>query len=293
VNGTHYAALLNWQKNNTMNLDRVVVTTFPGYFFSTALCLQSINTHIPDIPIDVVVDDFDLDQWPSYVDDCQQYLTQLFPNRSIEFYRFSQLEHVNRACAGGWFRQQLIKLHLDLLIPQNHWLLIDADVVLLDSPDLTTVPVMPHSPAPIDFGNRSYVQRLLNTPRPWLGEEHEFLCASGIPVRYISRDLLIGLRQHVESVHCCNFLDLHLRGIASQDIVAFDPDGVKPVMSEFQLIEVYRNQYHTHPIPLRRGANNFLHTSIKDWNLPKGHFASVPVPDQFWNNVLDFSSSYI
>ena len=276
-----------------MNLDRVVVTTFPGYFFSTALCLQSINTHVPDIPIDIVIDDFDLDQWPSYVDDCRQYLSNQFPNLLIEFYKFSQIQNVNRARAGGWFRQQLIKLHLDQIVSGNNWLLIDADVVLLDSPDLTTVPVLPQTPGPIDHGNRCYVQHLLDTASPWLGEEREFLCASGIPIRYISRDLLLKLRQHVESVRGQNFLELHLDSIANEDIVAFDPSGIKPVMSEFQLIEVYRNQYHTCPLPLRCGANNFSHTSIKDWNLSRDHFASVPVPDHLWNKVLDFSSSYI
>jgi hypothetical protein len=270
-----------------------VITTFPGYFFSTALCLQSVNTHLPGLPIDIVIDDFDLDCWPSYTDNCQQYLTSQFPDLALTFHKFSALDRVDQARAGGWFRQQLIKLYLDQIVSQDHWLVVDADVVLLDCPDLATIPALPQSPGPIDHGNRHYVQYLLGTAQPWLGHEHEFLCASGIPIRYISRDLLVNLRQHVETLHQTNFLELHTEAIACQDIVAFDPMGIKPVMSEFQLIEVYRNQYHTHPLPVRSGANNFEHTSVKDWNLPKEHFASVSVPDQFWNQLLSWSGAYI
>jgi hypothetical protein len=276
-----------------MNLERVVITTFPGYFFSTALCLQSVNAHLPGLLIDIVIDDFDLNQWPGYVSDCEQYLTTQFPELNITFHRFSTLPRVDHARAGGWFRQQLIKLHLDQIVSQDHWLIVDADVVLLDRPDLTTIPALPQPPGPIDYGNRLYVQYLLNTVQPWLGQEHEFLCASGIPIRYISRDLLVNLRQHVQTLHQRNFLDLHLSGIATQDIVAFDPTGVKPVMSEFQLIEVYRSQYHTHPLPVRHGANNFEHTSIKDWNLPKEHFDLVSVPATLWNRMLSWSNAYI
>jgi hypothetical protein len=213
----------------------------------------------------------------------------------IKFYQFSQISTVDQARASGWFRQQLIKLHLDQILDTDHWLLIDADVVLQDCPDIGTVPTLPHPPDPIGHGNRHYVKHMLRTDLPWLSieTETEFVCASGIPIRYLSRDLLTRLRSTVEQVHNKNFLELHLDLIAKQSIVAYDPDAAKMVMSEFQLIEYFRNRCYWQPLPLRHGAPDFYHTSIKDWNLGRNHFANIAVPDQYWKKLLEFSDSYI
>jgi hypothetical protein len=278
-----------------MTIDRVVVTTFPGYFFSTVLCLQSVEKFVSGTAVDIIVDDFGLDQWPTYVADCQLYIQSQCPNLEIKFYQFSQIATVDQARAGGWFRQQLIKLHLDQILDTDHWLLIDADVVLQDCPDIGTVPTLPHPPDPIGHGNRHYVKHMLRTDLPWLSieTETEFVCASGIPIRYLSRDLLTRLRSTVEQVHNKNFLELHLDLIAKQSIVAYDPGAAKMVMSEFQLIEYFRNRCYWQPLPLRPGAPDFHHTSIKDWNLGRNHFANIAVPDQYWKKLLEFSDSYI
>jgi hypothetical protein len=277
-----------------MNVDRVVVTTFPGYFFSTALCLQSIQQHVPGVGVDIVVDDFDLDQWPDYVLDCYAYISDQFPDLDLQFYQFSQIPTVDRARAGGWFRQQLIKLHLDQILTTDRWLVIDADVVLKARPNDNTVPSLPHPPDPVGIGNRLYVKYMLNTEIPWLTAETEteFLCVSGIPIRYITRDLLCGLRARVEQVHNKNFLDLHLDLIAQQQLVAWDPQAQTMVMSEFQLIEYYRNRCYWQSLPIQHGAADFAHTSIKDWNLDQTHFGTVAVPDQYWQKLLQFAQTH-
>lgn len=278
-----------------MDFDRVAVTTFPGYFFSTARCLESVRQFVPNKGVDIVIDDFGLAEWPDYVEDCQAYIQSQFHDLDIKFYQFSQIPTVDRAQAGGWFRQQLIKLHLDQLLPTDHWLLIDADVVLKDYPDTTTVPSLPHPPDPIGIGNRHYVAHMLATDRAWLDQESEteFLCVSGIPIRYLTRDLLCSLRHCVETIHDTNFLELHLDLIAQQQLVAYDAAAVKMVFSEFQLIEFFRNRCYWQPLPLRRGTADFEHTSIKDWNWPQTHFGSVSVPEQYWKKLLNFSQTYI
>jgi hypothetical protein len=277
-----------------MPIDRVVVTTFPGYFFSTVLCLQSVEKFVSGAVVDIIIDDFGLDQWPDYVSECKKYIQSQCAGLKINFYLFSQIPDIDRARAGGWFRQQLIKLHLDQILDTDHWLLIDADVILKDYPDITTVPTLPHPPDPIGHGNRHYVQYMLNAAQPWLGQESEteFICASGIPIRYLSRELLTSLRSAVEQIHKRNFLELHLDLISQQSIVAYDPNAVKMIMSEFQLIEYFRNQCYWQSLPLRRGAPNFYHTSIKDWNLGIDHFNDIPVPEDTWNKLLNFAQTY-
>jgi hypothetical protein len=277
-----------------MSIDRVVVTTFPGYFFSTVLCLQSVEKFVSGIAVDIIIDDFGLDQWPDYVSESKKYIQSQCPNLDINFYMFSQIPNVDQARAGGWFRQQLIKLHLDQILDTDHWLLIDADVILKDYPDTTTVPILPALSGVIEHGNRHYVKYMLNTNQPWLDQESEteFICASGIPIRYLSRDLLTSLRSAVEQVHKRNFLELHLDLISQQSIVAYDPNAAKMIMSEFQLIEYFRNQCYWQPLPLRRGAPDFYHTSIKDWNLDVDHFSDIPVPYDTWKKLLNFAQTH-
>ncbi len=267
-----------------MKIDRVVITTFTGYFFITVLCLQSVKKYLSHLPIDIIIDDFDLKHWPTYVDDCKQYLVDQFPDLDINFVVFSQLPHVDDARHGGWFRQQLIKLHLDQLVSDNNWLSVDADVVFKEYPATDIIPVTRKSADAIDTGNRKYVKYMLSVERPYLGHSNEHLCASGVPFRYLTRDLLTQLRQHVEKIHNKNFLQLHIDLMKSGEIVAYDPSMQRMVMSEFQLIEIYRDQFCHDNFNIQTSTSAFDHDSIKDWQRDRLWFESqgVPITDQHW-----------
>jgi hypothetical protein len=237
------------------------------------------------LPVDIIIDDFDLKYWPTYVTDCQQYLKDQFPDLNLNFVLFSQLAHVDDARHGGWFRQQLIKLHLDQLVSDNHWLSVDADVVFKEYPVINTIPVVARTSADaIDAGNRKYVKYMLSVERPYLGHSNEHLCASGVPFRYLTRDLLTQLRQRVEQIHNKNFLQLHIDSMKSGDIVAYDPDMQRMIMSEFQMIEVYRDQFCDHNFAIRAGSSAFDHDSIKDWHRSSQWFEAqdVPVNERHW-----------
>jgi hypothetical protein len=278
-----------------MKIDRVVVTTFPGYFFITVLCLRSVKKYLPHLPVDIIIDDFGLDHWPNYVDDCQQYLRSEFSDLDLNFLLFSQLSKVDDARHGGWFRQQLIKLHLDQLIKGDDWLSVDADVIFKEYPNLNIIPVTKTSADAIDSGNRLYVKYMLNVDQPFLGNDADHLCASGVPFRYLSRKLLTQLRQHVEQNHRKNFLQLHLDLMTTGKIVAFDPDAQKMIMSEFQLIEVYRNQFCNNDFVIKIGTSAFDHDSVKDWHRSREWFESqgVTVTDQHWQLSQQFGQHHV
>jgi hypothetical protein len=267
-----------------MKIDRVVITTFTGYFFITVLCLRSVKKYLSHLPIDIIIDDYDLAHWPTYVTDCKQYLVDQFPDLNINFVLFSQLPHVDDARYGGWFRQQLIKLHLDQLVPDNNWLSVDADVVFNEYPATDIIPVTRTSADAIDTGNRKYVKYMLSVDQPYLGHSNEHLCASGVPFRYLTRDLLTQLRQHVEQIHNKNFLQLHINLMNAGEIVAYDPSMQRMIMSEFQLIEVYRDQFCNDKFVIKVGTSAFDHDSVKDWNRDRSwfEFQDVPITDQHW-----------
>lgn len=278
-----------------MNVDRIVLTTFPGYFFTQVLSLRSIQKYAAGFPIDIIIDNFQLTHWPTYVEDCEQYLDHCFPNNNFNYYYYSQLPGIEQVKTGGWFRQQLIKMYLDQLVPGDRWLLVDADVVLEQSPSIDSVSAVVRNSEPIDLGNRLYVQHMLGTTQPWVVNETEFWCLSSVPFRLIERALIVELRQLAEQLHG-DFMQHHLDLFESQQIVAFDPAGQTMVMSEFQLIEVFRNRYYRNPLPiLRSGASKFTHSSQKDWRFERSWFEQqgVDVSDQYWNSSQTFGKHHV
>ena len=278
-----------------MNIDRIALTTFPGYFFTQVLSLRSIQQYAAGFPIDIIIDDFGLTHWPTYVTDCQQYLDRCFPNNNFNYYLYSDLPGIEKVKTGGWFRQQLVKMYLDQLIPGNQWLLVDADVVFRESPNINTVSAVVRDGGPIDLGNRLYVQHMLNADQPWVDNETEFWCLSSVPFRLIERDLIIELRQHAEKLHG-DFLRHHLDLFETQQLVAFDPNGKTMVMSEFQLIEVFRHRYYRNPLPIvRHAASKFDHSSQKDWRFERSWFEErgVDTPNQYWNHSQTFGKHHV
>ena len=273
-------------------IDRIVVTVFPGYCFMSVLCLRSLCDHVPTTPITIIIDDFGLDRWPTFPDEYQTYIDSQFPYLNIEYRRYSELPDVDAANMGGWFRQQLIKLHVDHFVKENNILLVDADVILEQSPRLDVIPASSWPATPISAGFHLYIEFMLGID-PWLGNQKENLCASWVPIRLVTRDLLQALRDHVETRHNKNFLQLHIDLMKQQKIVAFDPDCKTMIMSEFEMLEVFRKYLWENPLPLSNGASQFYHTSQKDWNTDMSWFVDkqVEVDNDLWNKVKVFGSN--
>jgi hypothetical protein len=280
-----------------VNIDRIIVTTFAGYFFTQILCLRSIKKYAGGFPIDIIIDDFGLKHWPTYVEDCQQYIKQNFPDLDITFRKFSDFAGMERVATGGWFRQQLVKLYLDQFSAGDQWLVVDADVVFTETPRLDTVSAtIRREPMSVDIGNRLYVQYMLDCDQPWVINENEYWCLSGVPFRLISRDLLQQLRNRVENAHSKNLFDLHIELFQADRLVAYDPNNQTMIMSEFQLIEIFRHRYYHMPLPIgRHTASNFEHSSQKDWRFDRTWFEQqeVSVPDQYWNSSQLFGSHHV
>jgi hypothetical protein len=279
-----------------VNFERIVLTTFPGYFFTQLLSLRSIQQYAAGFPIDIIIDDFDIQHWSTYVEDCQQYIKSNFPNADITFCRFSDFPGMERVRTGGWFRQQLVKLYLDQFVSGDRWLLVDADVTFEQTPKVSAVSadVYTHDD-PINIGNRLYVANMLGTDQPWVVNESEFWCLSSVPFRPLQRDLITNLRTHVETLHKKSLFDLHLELFEQNKLVAFDPESKTMIMSEFQLIEVYRHRYYHSPLPIENcGASRFCHSSIKDWNTERSCFEQqMLVSDSHWESLKEFGKHHV
>jgi len=279
-----------------VNFERIVITTFPGYFYSQIKCLRSIQQYAAGFPIDIIVDDFETKHWPSYVSDCDQYISATFPDVDIQFHRFSDFPGMELVKTGGWFRQQLVKLYLDKFVDSNSWLLVDADVEFIEPIRLDTISAtVSRDTDPIGQGNRHYVKFMLGTDQPWAVNENEYWCMSSVPFRYITKDLLTDLRHCVENRHSQSLFDLHLDLFEQQQLVAFDPTGDSMIMSEFQLIEIFRHRYYHSPLPIGEcTASNFNHSSVKDWHFDRSAVEQyAQVLDNHWNNLQEFGKYHV
>lgn len=278
-----------------MNFERIVLTTFPGYFYSQIKCLRSIQQYAAGFPIDIIIDDFDTQHWPTYVEDCQQYIKFNFPDTDITFHKFSDFSGMDRVRTGGWFRQQLVKLYLDQFVSGASWLLVDADVEFVEPVrvDVLSATVTKQSD-PISIGNRLYVEFMLGTDQPWLVNEHENWCLSSVPFRQLQCDLLKGIRDRVETLHNKSLFDLHIDLFEQNKLVAFDPECKTMVMSEFQLIEVYRNQFYHSPMPIDECvASNFNHSSVKDWTQTQDDVEQYAIViSEHWDQLQNFGKHH-
>jgi len=273
-----------------MKIDRVIVTNHPGYFFISVLCLRSIFEYLDQIPVTILIDDFDLTHWPSFVDNYKKYISQQFPSKNIAFECYSTLDKVNDGNAGGWVRQQLIKLHVDYFVSESNILLIDADVILKEYPNVSWIPARPFPESPTGLGFKLYCKYMLGTELR-VGSSEENLGSSWISFRFVSRELLQALRAHVENVHKKNFLNLHIELMQDKKILWYNDTEQTMIMSEFEMLEIFRKHFWKDPLPLRPYASNHFNDNIEDWNREPDWFQNqdVTIDLELWKSSQSFA----
>lgn len=243
-----------------------VTLTFPGHFFQTALSIRSIQRFYNPNRHYIILDDLENGPWHSYVQDAQELY-----GTNYTYILTSTLPRMDQTLS-GWWRQQLIKLTVDQLISGDEWLLVDGDVVF-DSfcPFKDIIPVTAHkinNDGIIERFTRNYVQNLLGVEQSQIYHDGTPRMTNSIPYRYLTRTLLQDLRSHVEKRFENDFVDQHITWFNDQTIVGMHEDPEKWNMSEWELIEVFRQEvlksnYPKYPI----GAGYPLDTDISHLDL--------------------------
>ena len=289
----------------------VVVLSYPGHFHQTQMSVKSLMKFYPETQkITFVLDDIQTDTWPSYVDDhvlaMSSWLTIPF-----EVLRTSQMQNIKQ-CFIGWCRQQLIKLTLDQLVSGDEWFVVDGDTIFLTRSDIKqSVPVsfryQPNQNYSILSCN--YVKTLLGIPQGNLTYEDTAVGTNPIPFRWLTKELLAGLRSRVESRFGQEFVALHLAWFRNQTIVSDCDSPVKLAMSEWELIECYRRfvlgiklpfievgsgyPLYTDLSSLRRKQHVFRHSYIKDAEIdPVWLQQNLDVDQRTWAYSLEWYQHY-
>lgn len=220
----------------------VVVLSYPGHFHQTQLSVKSLMKFYPETQkITFVLDDIQTDTWPSYVED---HVLAMSSQLAIPFevLRTSQMQNIKQ-CFIGWWRQQLIKLTLDQLISGHEWFVVDGDTIFQTRSDIKqSVPISFRYQPDQNYSILScnYVKTLLGISQGNLTCENTAVGTNPIPFRWLTKELLTGLRSHVESRFGQEFVALHLAWFRNQTIVSYWNPPTKLAMSEWELIECYR-----------------------------------------------------
>ena len=222
--------------------DPLVVLTYPGHFLLTALTIQSFLKHNTTDSVYVIVDDLShhCQCWPEYVNDCKT----LYSDATILL--VSDLAPAALFVDNPWIRQQIVKLHLDQLLPFDRWMFSDGDVEYFFPVPAESIPFSITRGGTTQHQHDAYVAKLLGIDSPGIYTEHPDMdwepgtrwhqvCVSNPPFRTMYAGVLTQLRAHVEQLHGCTMSHLHL---------------TKNTASEWELIANFQLLVLKHPVDL-------------------------------------------
>lgn len=244
-----------------------VVITYPGHFHITALCLQSLRHFRTDIQtIYIICDDLSDCIWDNYLQDCETYYKKITYN--LKILPASILPGINK-CQHGWWRQQLVKLNLDQIVPGDNWFVTDGDIVFDDPINIrwiTPIHVRESAEDPISIMVKKYVDKMLGSSIPHLsGSNGRYALTSSIPFRHLEANILKDLRIHVSDQLGEDFIAAHIRMFETGEIVAYEPEAKLMVMHEWELIEAYNQLCYPDKfsiVEVGSGYNLYTHTNM-------------------------------
>lgn len=286
-----------------------IFITFPGHLAQTTLSIRSANRWFPEITeFSLVVDDIRLAPWSNFTEDLDRYVRYHVPDIELTLRNFSEIPALYR-CLSGWWRQQLIKLLIDTMMPDDQWFVIDGDVIFESRCDyigITPISRRGDTSTPVAQLTENYVKRLLGVEPGFLESGGQRVGTSPIPFRYLDRELLTNLRRHVESKFNKDFLSLHLDWFLDQTIIAYEDPPTRMIMSEWELIEVFQHRVLCKSLPLIDmgsgypldvpfsqswpATNVFRHAYMRDIQIESSWFAQndLEVWPEIWQRSRDW-----
>ena len=292
----------------------IAVLTFPGHVLQTTLCIKSLIDRTSPRRIFVLVDDYASGKWTNYVDDVEHWLTGYFQNTlsisqrpELIFKKYSELNLAT--CTSGWWRAQLVKLYCDQILDIDKVFLVDGDIVFDKLSDINalehTIPYTQRTPGQISSVavlHQNYVKRLLGIDQGFLTANEKYVATSPVPFRVVTKNVLNGLRQHVEQRYQKSFLQLHLDWFADQTIIGYEDPPTRMIMTEWELIECYRRHVlglslsmidlgSGYPIEQNTSTCSELvvykHSYKRDFAIGRSWFESRLglLPDSLWSSI--------
>jgi hypothetical protein len=284
------------------------VITYPGHFFQTRMCLDSLKFFYPDIKkFFLVYDEKTIEYWPDYVADMQQFYNCSNIDLPLEFVSFSQVDPLISSCPIGWYRQQLTKCCLDRVLPGESWFVVDGDVIFDERIDIKNVTPAQNRPMTDDSMTvmiLNYIKTALGITQHPLVQGDRFFVTSSIPFRELKKSTLTKLREIVSENLSGDFVARHVEMVYNQQLIVYSDTPTALIMHEWELIEAVNqliDPVNSPIVELSAGYDTMQHTSYKqpvryrhgyykDAELPiewlRAQF--VDFPEQYWQKSLNY-----
>jgi len=267
----------------------------------TALTIQSyLKFHTPT-SITVIVDDLSKHAWSGYLDDCQSLY-------NCEIIKTSSLDVVAGFKDDAWIRQQIVKLHLDLMLPFDKWFFTDGDIEYHFPVPHNAIPYSLTRGGLVQDRQNAYVAHLLGIDNPGVYAEHPDMdwtpttyghqvCVSNPPFRNMQANTLQSLRNYVQQLHNKTIEEIHIKNLSNINYSVSEWE----LLSSFQITVLKNNvdldYYPTVPLDqasLDPNSNqpNFCGTGYnsdsqytREWWSTK----EIQVSDHIWNIISKIS----
>lgn len=287
--------------------DSVVVVTYPGHCLTTVGTLDNLFS-LTDwtCPVHVFIDDQGLQyqQWQSsdgfqnYTQEFRHLLEINFPDKNFFFHHFSDFhfDHI----WDGWLRQQMVKLNLDQTLSGEIWYVTDGDVKLSRALDCNETPFnfLTTPNHLINIQNENYMKHMLGINDARLRYHDQAVFSHLAPFRWVHREHLQGLRRYVGKRLVNDFNLVHIKLMREEKIIAFGPTSDHLSMTEWDLLEVYKQKVLGLDLGLKYWLNDLAtakkcdQTPTEFWtffgtdkDLDRQQFQKFHVPESIWQNV--------
>jgi hypothetical protein len=218
-----------------------IIVTFPGHFLLTKLTIDSLRQHYPEFfNISVVYDDYFLDQWPNYVNDCADYYCIDTDN----IIPFSAVDPLIAQCTVGWYRQQFAKCCLDQVLVDDEFFIVDGDIIFDERIEVEHIVPVHEYNLSYFTDNLALTQAVTNCTKFLLDIQfNKFLLdntykiTSSIPFRIVKKTTLSNLRQLISKTLGKDFVQGLNNFVDNQVLTAYPSNNNQLVMNEWELIE--------------------------------------------------------
>lgn len=128
----------------------LAVFSYPKHFHITQVAIKHAMKHIPNITSVAII-------W----DDTRNIDVPLttFRDENYIWYSWSRLSDVITLDNNNWAGQQIIKLHADLILPEDEFILMDGDLII--NQDIDPVNILYSNSIPRQHGRYDHVAELL------------------------------------------------------------------------------------------------------------------------------------
>ena len=256
-------------------MQHAVILTYPAHLLHSAVTVQSIRKHHPDITSYIVVlDDLSNLAWADYVPEAMDFYSTL-GCATVTASRLPFLANITRP----WVRQQTVKLYLDQILDLDSWFFCDGDCRLLAS-----WPDHERSAHPMPWGETGqgfchYVGSILGLP-DWQGFrdiQGRYVTTSAPPTRIMDAQNLQSLREFVIQTHGKELWEIHAQ---RQRQVGFVP-------SEWELMDCFDINVQNKPVVLSNHRDRVEMSWSADKPLGRQYWIDhgIAVSDELWQKL--------